>query len=385
MTDLTGILTEDQIALRQMTHDFMEKEVVPYCTAWDRDAIFPMETYKKSCELGLNALELPVEYGGVGLSYLDLAIVMEEVCWGDAGFGATLGAHGLGMKPLVLAGTEAQRKHFAEVVVDGKGLSAFALTEPNAGSDVAATATTARKVGSDYVINGRKCFCTNAEYADIFTIFATVDKSLGAKGLTAFTVDRNTPGLSIGKHEDKLGQRSSVTNDVVFEEMVIPESQRIGAEGKGFGIAMQTLDRGRAGAASSAAGVGRAALEHCVKYAKERKTMGKPIIDHQAIQIMLADMATGIEASRQIGWYVARLLDAGKIKEASKVGAMSKCFATDTLMKICTDAVQIMGGYGYSREYPVEKLFRDAKIFQIFEGTNQIQRTVIANHLKHEI
>ncbi len=384
MTDLTGILTEDQIALRQLIHDFLAKEVVPYAAEWDRDAIFPMETYKKSCEIGLNALELPAEYGGVGLSALDLAIAMEEVCWADAGFGATLGAHGLGMKPLLIAGSEAQRKHFAEIVLDKKGLSAFALTEPNAGSDAGATATTARKVGSEYVINGRKCFCTNAEYADIFTVFATVDKGLGIKGITAFTVDRDTPGLTVGKHEDKLGQRSSVTNDVVFEDMVVSESQRIGDEGKGFKIAMQTLDRGRAGAAASAAGVGRAALEHCVKYAKERCTMGKPIIEHQSVQIMLADMATAVETSRQIGWYVARLIDAGNLKEASKVGAMSKCYATDALMKTCTDAVQIMGGYGYSREYPVEKLFRDAKLFQIFEGTNQIQRTVIAGALKRE-
>lgn len=384
MANYTGLYTEDQIALKDMIHDFMVKEILPNLAEWDRDAYFPMEAYKKGCELGLNALELPEEYGGVGLSALDLAIAMEEVCWGDAGFGAILGSHGLGMKPLLIAGTEEQRKHFAEVTVEGKGMSAFALTEPNAGSDVAATATTARKVGNDYVINGRKCFCTNAEYADIFTVFATVDKGLGIKGITAFTVDRNTPGLTVGKHEDKMGQRTSVTNDVVFEDMVIPESQRIGAEGKGFYIAMQTLDRGRAGAASSAAGIGRCALEHCVKYAKERHTMGKPIIEHQAIQIMLADMAIGVETSRQIGHYVARLIDAGDLKEASKVGAMSKCYASDTLMKICTDAVQIFGGYGYSREYPVEKLFRDAKLYQIFEGANQIQRTVIANHLKRD-
>lgn len=382
--DYKGILTEEQIALRDLVHDFLVKEVVPYAAEWDREGIFPLETYKKGCEIGLNALELPEEYGGAGLSALDLAIVMEEVTWADAGFAATLGAHGLGMKPLLIAGSEAQRKHFAEVVVEGQGLSAFALTEPNAGSDAAATSTTARKVGSEYVLNGRKCFCTNAEYADIFTVFATIDKGLGVKGITAFTVDRDTPGLSIGKHEDKMGHRSSITNDVVFEDMVIPESARIGAEGKGFKIAMQTLDKGRAGAAASAAGLGRAALEHCVKYAKERVTMGKPIIEHQAIQIMLADMATAVEASRQMGWYVARLIDAGNLQEASKVGAMSKCFATDAIMKACTDAVQIMGGYGYSREYPVEKLFRDAKLTQIFEGTNQIQRTVIAGALKRE-
>ena len=295
---------------------------------------------------------------------------------------ATIGANALGMKPLMFAGTEEQRRHFADIVTGG-GFSAFALTEPNAGSDAGAMATTAKAVGNDYVLNGRKCFCTNAQYAEIFTIFASVDRSQGVKGITAFLVDRDTPGLSIGKHEDKLGQRTSVTNDVVLEDVVIPAKNRIGEEGKGFALAMRTLDRGRAGAAATAVGLARAVLEQSVVYAQQRKSMGKQIIDHQAIQFMLADMATQIEASRQLAWYAARLIDAGH-PSAGKVGAMAKCLATDTAVKAATDGIQIMGGYGYSREYPMEKLYRDAKIFQIFEGTNQIQRMVIGGALKKE-
>lgn len=374
-----GTLTDEQLDLQAMVHDFMEKEIVPIAAKLDRDAVFPMDVYKKACEMGLGTMEMPEEYGGAGISYLTSALISEEYGWGEAGFAGTMGAHGIGMKPLLFAGTKEQCRHFADVVNAG-GISAFALTEPDAGSDVAAIKTTARRIGDEYVISGRKCFCTNAEYADIFTVFATVDRELGFKGISAFTVDRNTPGLSVGKHEDKLGQRSSVTSDVIFEDMKIPAKNLIGAEGEGMQLAMRTLDCGRANCAASAVGLARAALEHCVKYAKERKTMGKPIIRHQAIQFMLADMAMGIESGRQLSWYASRLLDI-KSPRASEVGAMSKCHATDMAMKVTTDAIQVMGGYGYSREYPVEKLFRDAKIYQIFEGTNQIQRTVIGGAL----
>lgn len=378
-----GTLTTEQLDLQEMVHDFMEREMLPIAAECDLNGRFPMEVWKKACDMGLATLTMPEEYGGGGVSFMTEAIVCEEYGWGDAGFAGTIGAHGLGMKPLLIAGTKEQCGHFAEIANAG-GLSAFTLTEPDAGSDAGAITTTARRVGDEYIINGRKCFATNAEYADIFTVFATVDRSLGLKGITAFTVDRDTPGLVVGKHEDKLGQRSSVTNDVSYEEMRIPVKNRIGEEGQGFGIGMKTLNIGRATCASAAAGLGRAALEHCVKYAQERVTMGKPIIKHQMVQAMLADMASMVEASRQFGWYAARLLDVDSPR-APMVGAMAKCLCTDMIMKVTTDAIQVMGGYGYSREYPVEKLFRDAKIFQIFEGTNQVQRTVIAGMLPKNI
>lgn len=374
-----GTLNMEQIELQEMVHDFLVKELVPIAAELDRDGKFPMEVYKKACEMGLSTIGMPEKYGGAGVSYLTEALIFEEYGWADSGFAGTMGAHSIGMKPLLFAGTDEQCGHFADVVNAG-GISAFSMTEPDAGSDAGAITTTARLVGDEYVINGRKCFCTNAEYADIFTVFATVDRSLGIKGITAFTVDRDTPGLTVGKHEDKLGQRSSVTNDVIFEEMKISAKQRIGAEGQGFALAMKTLDCGRAGCAANAVGLSRAALEYCVKYAQERVTMGKPIIKHQGLQFMLSDMAIAVETSRQIAWYASRLLDENNPR-ATAMGAMAKCYATDMCMKVTTDAIQVLGGYGYSREYPIEKMFRDAKINQIFEGTNQIQRSVIGGAL----
>lgn len=374
--------TNDQLELRDLVHDFLAKEVVPYAKEYDQRGELMMSAYQKAVEIGINCLDLPEDYGGPGISYLTGALIKEEMGWADAGFAATIGANSLGMKPLLFGGTEEQRRRFADVVTSG-GFTAFALTEPDSGSDAGATSTTARKVGGDYVLNGRKCFCTNAEYASLFTVFATVDKSKGVKGITAFLVDRDTPGLSVGKHEDKCGQRTSVCNDVVFEDVVVPASAVIGGEGKGFGLAMKTLDRGRAGAAATAVGLARNALEQAVIYAQQRKSMGKHIIDHQAVAFMLADMGIQIEASRQLAYHAARLIDAGD-PSAGKVGAMAKCMATDTAVKVATDGIQVMGGFGYSREYNMEKLYRDAKIFQIFEGTNQIQRVVIANALKKE-
>ena len=271
-----GTLTEDQLELRDMVHDFMEKELVPIAAELDKNATFPLETYKKVCAMGLGTLEMPEEYGGSGVSYLTSALISEEYGWGDAGFAGTMGAHGIGMKPLLFAGTKEQCGHFADVVNAG-GISAFSLTEPDAGSDVSAITTTARRVGDEYILNGRKCFCTNAEFADIFTVFATVDRELGFRGITAFTVDRDTPGLHVGKHEDKLGQRSSVTNDVVFQDMKLSVENRIGEEGQGMNLAMRTLDCGRPNAAASAVGLARAALEHSVKYAKNARPWERPL------------------------------------------------------------------------------------------------------------
>lgn len=374
-----GTLISEQIDLRDMVHDFLAKELVPIAHALDLKGEFPKEVWKKACDMGLSTMLIPEEYGGAGISYMTDALLCEEYGWADAGWSGTIGAHGLSMKPLLLGGTPKQIGHFVEIAAAG-GIGSFALTEPEAGSDAAALRTTAVKYGDEYVINGNKCFITNAEEASIFTVFAITDKKAGVKGITAFTVDADTPGLQVGKHEDKMGQRSSVTNDVAFVDMKIPASSIIGAEGMGFGLAMTTLDIGRAEAALCVTGVARAAVEHAVAYAQQRVTMGKPIIKHQGVGFMLADMAAMLESGRQMGWYACRMLDE-KNPRASAIAAMAKLITTDNAMKITTDAVQVLGGYGYSKEYPVEKLMRDAKIFQIFEGTNQIQRSVIGGWL----
>lgn len=376
-----GTLTSEQIEIQEMVRDFALKELRPIAVQCDIEQRFPMEAFQKAVVMGIPMLEMPPEYGGAGVSYLTSALVAEELSWGEPGFGSSIGAHGIGMKPLLFAGTEDQRRHFADIVSSG-GISALALTEPDAGSDVANIKTIAARVGDEYIINGRKCFCTNAEFAELFTVFASVDLARGFKGITAFTVDRNTPGLSVGKSESKMGQRSSISSDVIFQDMKIPVKNRIGEEGQGFLLGMKTLDCGRANAAAGAVGLARAAMEYCVKYANERTTMGKPIIKHQGLQFMLADMAIMIESSRQLAWYASRLLDTGS-PYASAAGAMAKCHATDCTMKLTTDAIQVFGGYGYSQEYPVEKLFRDAKLLQIVEGTNQIQRMVVWQSLNN--
>ncbi len=373
-----GTLTEDQLELRDMVHDFLAKKLVPIAAELDREGRFPTEVWKMACDMGLSTVLIPEEFGGSGISYLTNSLLFEEYGWADGGWAATMGAHSLSIKPVLFGGDKEQIGHFAEVISGAPG--AFALTEADAGSDAASIRTTAVKKGDEYVINGSKCFITNAEVAEVFVIFATVDRGAGVKGITAFMVDRDTPGFTIGKHEDKLGIRSSVTNELSFIDMKIPAKNRIGAEGEGFALAMKTLDIGRADAAASANGLSRAAIEHAVNYAQQRVTMGKPIIKHQGITFMLADMAAMLEAGRQMAWYACRLLDT-KSPRASAIAAMAKLVATDNAMKITTDAIQVLGGFGYSREYPVEKLFRDAKIIQIFEGTNQIQRVVVGGWL----
>ena len=376
------ILTNEQTSLKEMIHDFAEKKIRPVAAKCELAGEFPMDLYKDACSMGLNCLDLPEEYGGPGISKVTGFVAREELAWGDAGFALSVGANNLGMKPLLIAGTEKQRKHFADVV-NGGGFTAFALTEPEAGSDAGACRTTATKVGNDYVINGRKCFITNGGLADVYTVVASVDRSRGVKGLTMFLVDRNTSGVSVGKHEDKMGIRLSNTADVIFEDVKIPAENMVGAEGKGFSIAMKTLDQGRASTCATAIGVARAAFEHAIAYSQIRKTFGKPICENQAIQFMLADMAMKIESARQLGFCVAEMIDAGA-PNVTRYGAMAKCYSTDMLQSVTSDAIQIMGGYGYMRDYPVEKLMRDAKIFQIFEGTNQIQRMVISGALLKE-
>lgn len=375
-------LTQDQIELQLMVRSFVEKELIPIAAEYDRKGEFPMEVYKKTIDMGLNCLDIPEEYGGACVDLMTTALIREELSRGDAGFSSSLGANGLGFKPVALAGTEEQKKHYADAIMNG-GFLAFGLTEPAAGSDVANNKTTAQKVGDKYILNGRKCFITNAEHAEIYTILAITDKEAGAKGFSLIYVDKGTPGLSVGKEEDKMGIRCSFTGDVILEDVEVPVTNLIGKEGEGFKIVMQTLDKGRVNAAASACGVARAALEHAIKYSQERVTMGKPIWRHQLIQAKLADMGMQLEAARQLTWRAAMAFDAGA-PDMAKLGAMAKCFAADMVVKVTSEALQVLGGYGYMRDYPMEKLYRDAKIFQIFEGTNEIQRTIIGKAMVAE-
>lgn len=377
------IITEEQKDIQVLVHSFAEKEIRPVSRQFDERGEFPIELYKKACRMQLNCLDLPKEYGGTGVSKVTSCLIREELSWGDAGFSLSLGANGLGFKPLLIAGSEKQRRHFADVLL-GDGFTAFAITEPDAGSDAGAMKTTAKRVGDEYILNGHKCFITNGELANVYTVLASTDKSRGARGLTMFMVDRDTPGVDVGKHENKMGIRLSNTADVIFHDVRVPAENIIGAEGAGFHIAMETLNQGRAGTCSSAVGIMRAAFEYAIKYAQERVTFGQPIYKNQAIQFMLADMATKIEVSRAFGLHVADLLDNGEGSQVSKLASMAKLFSTDVLQTVVSDAVQILGGYGYMRDFPVEKLMRDAKVYQIFEGTNQIQRIVIFNSILKE-
>ena len=376
------ILTQEQLELKEMVRDFAEKEIRPIAVEYDVRGEFPMELYKKVCDIGINCLDLPEEYGGPGISRVTSCVVREELSRGDAGFALAVGANSLGIKPLLLGGSEKQCRHFADILVSG-GFSAFCLTEPQAGSDAAAIRTTAKRVGNEYIINGRKCFVTNGPLADIYTVVASTDPEKGVKGLSMFVVDRNTPGITVGKHEDKMGIRLSMTSDVIFEDVKIPAENLVGEEGQGFKLAMKALDQGRASSAASAVGIAQAAFEYAIEYSQMRNTFGTPICKNQAIQFMLSDMAMKIESARQLSFLAAEHVD-NNSPGMTKYSAMAKCYASDMLQSVVSDAVQIFGGYGYMRDYPVEKLMRDAKIYQIFEGTNQIQRIVIGGQLLKE-
>lgn len=370
------LLTKEQKELRDIVRDFARNEVMPVCREAEKDATIPESLLKMSRELGLNLATVPAEYGGLGLNKFEYALLREELSYGDAGFSSR--AFGFGFSPLQFAGTPEQIKFAAERMLGG-GITCFALTEA-AGSDAANMTTTATKVGDEYVLNGAKNFITNAEDADIIFTFAYTDKSLGAKGgVTAFMLPADTPGITIGKHEDKMGQRCVHVNPVYFDEVRIPEKFRLGEEGRGYRLAMDILGAGRPVAGASAVGVAQCALDHAITYAKERNVFGKPICKFQGISFMLADMDIKIQSARQMVWAACRSADAGHLN--AKLASSAKCLAADTVMSVTSDAVQIFGGNGYSREYPVEKLMRDAKVFQIFEGTNQIQRMVVGSAL----
>ena len=372
------ILTGEQLDLQAFARDFAAKELAPVVKECDRKGEFPMEVFRKFCEVGFNSMFLPEAYGGQGLGAMDMVLVYEEFAKVDAGFICSASTGEFGIEPILVAGTEEQKKYYMDFILQG-GLGAFALTEPNAGSDAAATRTTA--VRDDYILNGRKCFITSGPVANVYSVFATVDPSLGTKGISCFIVERDRPGVSVGKDEDKMGMRLSCTSDVIFEDVRIPAKNLVGAEGKGFGLAMKCLDRSRGVNSYGALGIAQRALDEAVAHAKQRKTFGRPIIGHQGVQFLMADMEIDVTTARALLWQCAQMVDKGVFD--TKLGSVTKTFLSEMAMRVTTSAVQVLGGYGYSREYPVEKLMRDAKLWSIFEGTNQIQRMVISGCLAH--
>jgi butyryl-CoA dehydrogenase len=376
-------LSEEHEMIRDMVREFALKEVAPTAAERDEKEEFDRSLFDKMGELGLTGIPWDEEWGGAGADYLSYVIAVEELSRVCASTGVTLSAHiSLASWPIYKFGTPEQKDKFLRPLAEGKKLGAFGLTEPGSGSDAAGMKTTAVRDGDDYILNGNKIFITNGGEAEIYVVFAQTDHSLKHKGITAFIVEKGTPGFSIGKKEKKLGIRSSPTTEIIFDNCRIPASQRLGEEGQGFKIAMMTLDGGRNGIAAQAVGIAQGALDAALAYAKERVQFGQPIAKLQAIQFKLADMATEIEAARLLTYQAAWLESQGL--PYGKASAMAKLFASDTAMKVTTEAVQIFGGYGYTREYPVERMMRDAKITQIYEGTNEIQRVVIANYLLKE-
>jgi acyl-CoA dehydrogenase len=375
-------LSDEQLALQQTARRFAQEEIAPIAAEYDRSGEFPRKVIERAWELGLTNSCIGVDYDGVGLSMLESCIIVEELAWGCAGITTSVMANDLGLMPIVVGGSEEQKREWLGQCTDRFQLVAFCLSEPEAGSDVAGLQLLAEKDGDDYVLNGSKQWITNGGEAGLYTVFATMDRSSRHKGICAFVVPRDTQGITPGKKEDKMGQRASDTRPVLFENVRVPSSQRLGEEGEGFKIAMRTLDKTRPAIAGLATGIARRALEESVAYAKERKAFGFPIAGFQAVQFMLADMAKDVEASRLLTYQSASMVDEGV--RASKQSSFAKCFATDAAMKATTDAVQVFGGNGYTKEYPVEKLMRDAKLMQIYEGTNQIQRLVIARELLRE-
>ena len=372
-------LTAEQRALRELAHEFAEKEMRPKAAEYDEHQTHPADVIAKAHEVGLMNPHVPEELGGAGLGSMDGAILGEELCWGCSGIGTAIVANILGALPMLIAGTEEQQREWLPPLLEEPILCSFALTEPEAGSDVSGIQTTAIRHGDDYVLNGSKMFITNAGHASWVIVFASTDRDAGHRGLTAFIVPTDTDGVVVEKHLDKMGQRATDTSALAFQEVKVPASNRLGEEGQGFKIAMQTLDHTRPGTAAGAVGVARAAFEHAVEYSKERVQFGQPVAMNQGVNFLVADMAAEIEAARLLVWQAAWLLDQGK--RATLQSSFAKRFSADTAMKVTTDAVQIFGGYGYIKEYPVEKLMRDAKILQIYEGTSQIQRLVIARNL----
>jgi acyl-CoA dehydrogenase len=373
-------LTEEQESIRKLAHDFAQKEMAPRAEHYDQTGEFAWPVIEKAHAAGLLNAVIPEQFGGVGAGSLEECLVAEEFFAGDAGMGSAMLANNLGLMPIVLSGSDAQKERFFPPYLDRPIMAAFALTESNAGSDVANLHTSWRRDGDDYVLNGSKMFITNGGVASLYTVFASAEPGKrNYRSFSAFIVPRDAPGVSCGKKENKMGHRCSDTSEVIFDNVRVPAENLLGREGEGFRIAMKTLDRSRAGIAASAVGIARAALEAGIAYAKERQTFGQPLAAHQAIQFMLADMAIKVETARLITWKAAWLSDQGLPNNLES--SIAKCYATDSCMAVTTDAVQIFGGYGYCKDYPVERYMRDAKLMQIYEGANQIQRVVISRNV----
>jgi acyl-CoA dehydrogenase len=373
-------LTEEQKALQKMARDFAQNEMAPLAAEYDESGEFPWPIIRKAHELGLINITIPEEYGGMGGTAIEDCIIAEEIFAGCAGMGSSMLANNLANMPIILAGTHEQKERFLTPLVDEPMMAAFCLTEPGAGSDVANLRTAIAKDGDDYVLNGTKMFITNGGVAEQHVVFASFEPGKrNYRAFCAFVVPRDTLGVSVGKKENKMGHRASNTTEVIFENARVPKENLLGREGEGFKIAMMTLDKARAAIAACSVGIARAAFEAARDYAKERQTFGKPLAAHQAIQFMLADMVIKIETARLMCWKAAWLADNDLPNNLES--SIAKCYATDMCMDVTTDAVQILGGYGYSKEYPVEKYMRDAKLMQIYEGANQIQRMVIARNI----
>jgi len=372
-------LSEDLQAIQARARKFAQEEILPIAAEYDRKAEVPPGIVQKAKAAGLLNVTIPKEYGGMSYGALQSAMIAEELGAACVGISITLLVNGLALTPIMLFGNEEQKEKFLRPVAEGAKLAAFCLTEREAGSDAGSIKTTALPDGDDLVINGQKCFVTSGSLASILVVFAQTDPERGPRGVSTIVVPADTPGIRVVKVEDKMGQRASNTAELAFENVRVPQANLLGKRGRGFGIALETLDFGRSGVAALSVGLARAALEHATRYAKERQQFGAPIINNQAVAFMLADMATKIEAARLLTWQAAWSADQG-IKATAK-SAMAKCFASDTAMQVTTDAVQIFGGMGYMKDNPVEKLMRDAKLLQIYEGTNQIQRMVIARQL----
>ncbi|MFH0886983.1 MAG: acyl-CoA dehydrogenase family protein [bacterium] len=376
-------LTEPQQMIKDLCKKISEEKVRPIRAELDEKEEFPWEPIKAYAAADLMGVYIPEELGGFGGANFEFCLAVEEISKVCGGVGVTFAASALGCVPILLYGNDAQKKKYIIPIAKGEKLAAFGLTEPEAGSDAGATKTTAIKEGNHYVLNGKKHFITNAGEAEIYVVIAMTDKNKGSRGASAFIVEKGTPGFEFGKKEHKLGIRCSSTRELLFENCKVPAENLLGKEGQGFIVAMKTLDKTRPGIAAQAVGIAQGALDESIKYARQRLQFGKPILTLQAIQHMLADMATQLEAARALTYAVAKSIDRGD-KDTSPPAAMAKMFASDVAMKVTTDAVQIFGGFGYMREYPVEKMMRDAKITQIYEGTNQIQRNVIGLSLIKE-
>lgn len=376
MVDFT--LTDEQKDLREMAHNFAENEMRSVAWEYDVDGTFPKEVLDKAWEVGLMNTHIPEAYGGPGLDYLSGCLIEEELGWGCSGIGTSLACNGLASAPVALGGSEETKKKYLGMLAEEPKLASFCLTEPDAGSDVAGMKTRAVKKGDKYVLNGSKCFITNGQYADWFTVYAKTDPEAGSRGISAFVVDRQD-GITIDKKEDKMGQRASNTATVTFNDVEVPAENLIGEENRGFKLAMMTLDRTRPGVAAMAVGIARSAFEMAKQYSLERQQFGVPIAMHQAIQFLIADMAVKVDAGRLLTWHSAVQLDQGQSNTLTSSEA--KRFAADSAMEVTTDAVQVFGGYGFIKEYKVEKFMRDAKIMQLYEGTSQIQRMVIAREV----